>query len=117
VSEEAAAKYADAAPPDPTQHESVTVPPPAAPAEDVVIASAEERPWWLKPYEIRAEPQPTDAIPIPSAEPTEGDRAAAALTAVWLGGSALAAVAEPPSAVEDKEQWPPREPDEGGGDE
>lgn len=106
VSEEAAAKYADAAPPEPLQYEAVTAPPPAVAGDDVVIATAEERPWWLKPYEIRKEPSASDQIPIPSADPSESDRSAAAVAAVWLGGSTLAAVVEPPAAEEDEEEWP-----------
>ncbi|HEY1381768.1 MAG TPA: choice-of-anchor Q domain-containing protein [Gemmataceae bacterium] len=108
----AATKTVEAAPPKPAevQYEAVPLPPPAVEV-DPVVATAETHPWWLKSYEHRSEPAADDPIPIPAAEPTDADRAAAGVTAVWLGGAALAAVAPEPPA-DDEEQYPPPAEDE-----
>jgi predicted outer membrane repeat protein len=80
-------------------------------AGDVVVAAAESHPWWLKPYEHRAETEevtPSDTIPIPPAKsPTDGDHSAAAMAAIWIGGSALAAVIEPTTEEEEEHEWRP----------
>ena len=100
------------APPEPASSEAVLLPPPDVSDGDVVIATAETHPWWLKPYKQNAERPATDEsiqIPPRAEVASTGDRAAAALTAVWIGGAALAAVTEPPA--DEEEQWPPREPE------
>jgi hypothetical protein len=80
-----------------------------APPKDVVVAPAEQRPWWLA-----ATPAKTDAaandqpIPIPAEhEPSTADRAGAAVTAIWIGGSALAAVLPEPTVEDDDRPDPP----------
>src|SRR5262249_20308547 len=108
---------ADAAPPDPAARESAVLAPSEPAVDEVVIATAESHPRWLKPYEQKID-QPTTVndvqIPPRAAVPTTGEKTAVALTALWVGGSAIAAVTEPPA--DEEEQWPPprREPDEDG---
>ena len=99
------AKLVETNPP-PAVLDALAVPPP----KDAVVAPAEERPWWLAAAPPRAEDAP---ITIPAEhEPTASERAGAAVTAVWLGGTALAAVIpEAPADEDDEEEWSPPEPD------
>ena len=82
------------------------------PPTDIVVAPAETRPWWLA-----ASPQRTDAtagneaIPVEHT-PSTTDRIGAAVTAVWIGGSALAAVLPEPSVEDDYEDLPAAESDD-----
>jgi hypothetical protein len=104
------ARTVEAAPP-PVAFDALSAPPP----KDVVVAPAENHPWWLT-----ASPAKTDAaandqpIPIPlDHEPSTVDRAGAAVTAVWLGAHAIAMVTpEIPADEDDEEQRPEPETDE-----
>jgi hypothetical protein len=80
----------------------------------VVVASAEARPWWLAAAPQRAEiTAGDDAIAIsPERQPTESERLSAAISAIWLGGHALALVAPEPPREEDEEWLPPSEASE-----
>jgi hypothetical protein len=99
-------KQVAAAPPAPVAFDALSVPP----AKDAIVAQAESRPWWLTAAPQRTEITAGDeAIPV---EPTTADRAAAAVTAVWLGGPALAAVLPEPRLDEDEEEWPLPQPEE-----
>jgi predicted outer membrane repeat protein len=99
-------KQVAAAPPAPVAFDALSVPP----AKDAIVAQAESRPWWLTAAPQRSEITAGDeAIPV---EPTTADRAAAAVTAVWLGGSALAAVLPEPRLDDDEEKWPLAQPEE-----
>lgn len=102
------AAHADAAPPLPADYQDVPLLQ-AATATDPLIAPSETHPWWLKAYEHRPETtaQQSDPIPLPpSDEPSEADRAAAIVGAVWLGGHALAISA--PDREEEDDELPPR---------
>ena len=98
-------KTVAAAPPPAVAFDALSVPP----SKDAVIAPAESRPWWLAASPQRAEISANnDAIAIPPERtPTTADRVAAGVTAVWIGGSALAAVIPEPPLDDDEEQWPP----------
>ena len=111
VTADVAAKAVAAAPPVPASNDVVPLAPPALPAEEVVVAAAESHPWWLTAAPQRAEVSATeDQIPV-AHEPTTGERFGAAVTAVWIGGHALAAVA-PERPLYEKEQWLPPPEDE-----
>src|SRR5205823_10108527 len=109
----AVTKPADTPAPEPAayEYEAVVLPPPDVSTEDAVIAPAEADLWWLGVYKHRPDTNADQSDPIPVREPTDADRAAAAVTAVWLGGAALATVAPEPRA-DDEEQRPPPETDE-----
>jgi hypothetical protein len=100
------AAEAPAPPAEVTTYEPVALDPAEGARTEPVIAPAETHPWWLAAYEKSgAAPADDQPIPIPSAEPSEEDRVAAALTAVWLGGVALEVSAPEPPA---EDEPPPR---------
>jgi predicted outer membrane repeat protein len=90
--------------------------PAAPPVVDAVVAPAEERPWWLAAAPHRTDPPSAQDAPIPVStehEPTAGERAAAAVTAIWIGGATLAAVAPERTTADEPEPRPlPEEDDE-----
>jgi len=73
------------------------------PAEPV-IARAETHPWWLASYENTPKEPAAAAEPLP--EPTTADRAAALVTALWLGGLALRVSAPDPPTEEESHVKP-----------
>jgi hypothetical protein len=95
-----------AAPPPAVAFDALSVPPP----KDAVVATAESRPWWLTAAPLRADATAgDDPIPIPLEHvPTTGERASAAVMAVWLGGSALSAVLPEPRVDDDEEELLPQ---------
>jgi hypothetical protein len=83
------AKTVEAAPP-PMAFDALSV----APPNDVIVAPAETRPWWLTAAPTKADANGDQPIPIPlDHEPSTTDRAGAAVTAVWLGAHAIAMAA------------------------
>jgi hypothetical protein len=100
----AEARLAEAAPPQPAVLDALAV----APPKDIVVAPAEERLWWLTAAPTRTDaPADDQPIPIPvEQQPTATDRAGAAVTAVWLGGSALAAALPEPVAEDNEDERP-----------
>jgi hypothetical protein len=107
------ARQVEAAPPKPGVLDALAT----APPKDVVMAPAEQRPWWLTAAPVKTDAAANDQpIPIPAEhQPSTADRAGAAVTAIWLGGSALAAVLPEPS-VEDDDDRPSPPSDEGDED-
>ncbi len=93
----------------PVAFDALAVPP----SKDVVVAPAESRPWWLTAAPLRADsPNGDDLIPVEHV-PTTSERAGVAVTAVWIGGHALAAVAPEPRLDDDEESTPqPEEQDD-----
>jgi predicted outer membrane repeat protein len=111
VTADVAAKAVAAAPPVPASNDVVALAGPTLPAEEVVVATAESHPWWLTAAPVRAESSTgDDAIPVEHV-PTTGERITAGLTALWIGGHALSAVA-PERRRDEKEDWLPPQPDE-----
>jgi len=77
--------------------------PEAAASAEPVIAHAETHPWWLASYENTPKEPLAAAEPMP--EPTTADKAAALVTALWLGGVALR-ISAPDPPVEDEPPTP-----------
>src|SRR5262249_2499743 len=61
----------------------------SAPGAEPVVVPAESHPWWLSASEkAAAEPAPAVSAPV-AQEPSDAERTAALLSALWMGGLVL----------------------------